>query len=131
MCSAAAAAAATQKCPRHSQSPLHPPNTHPHPAGSAAAAPALFKGDLLNASYYPTKADAAAANKRWYVIDAEGQTLGRLATLAATYIRGKHEATYTPSMDMGAFVVVTNADKVFVCVFVCSVHPLSLLGHTQ
>jgi large subunit ribosomal protein L13 len=67
---------------------------------------------LLNRSYYPTAQDAAATNKRWYVIDAEGQTLGRLASLAASYVRGKGEATYTPSVDMGAFVVVVNADKV-------------------
>ncbi|PNH08391.1 hypothetical protein TSOC_005088 [Tetrabaena socialis] len=54
---------------------------------AAAAEAPTFKGDLLNKSYYPTSADAAAVNKSWYVIDAEGQTLGRLATLAATYIR--------------------------------------------
>jgi len=77
-----------------------------------AAAVEVFKGDLLNKSYYPTSADASNATKRWYVIDAEGQTLGRLATLAATYIRGKHLPTYTPSMDMGAFVIVINAEKV-------------------
>ena len=53
----------------------------------AAAAVEVYKGDLLNKSYYPTSADASNATKRWYVIDAEGQTLGRLATLAATYIR--------------------------------------------
>ncbi|GBF87502.1 50S ribosomal protein, chloroplastic [Raphidocelis subcapitata] len=82
-------------------------------AAAAADAPA-FKGDLLNKSYYPTAADASNAAKRWYIIDAEGQTLGRLATLAATYIRGKHLPTYTPSMDMGAYVVVINADKVAV-----------------
>ena len=46
-----------------------------------------YKGDLFNKSYYPTSADASNSTKRWYVIDAEGQTLGRLATLAATYIR--------------------------------------------
>ncbi|GLI63017.1 hypothetical protein VaNZ11_005877 [Volvox africanus] len=73
-----------------------------------------YRGDLLNKSYYPTLADTANVNKRWYVIDAEGQTLGRLATLAATYIRGKHLPTYTPSMDMGAYVIVINADKVVV-----------------
>eukprot|EP00878_Enallax_costatus_P001070 GHUV01001207.1.p1 GENE.GHUV01001207.1~~GHUV01001207.1.p1 ORF type:complete len:219 (+),score=82.90 GHUV01001207.1:221-877(+) len=82
---------------------------------AAAAEPATaYKGDLLNTSYYPTRADAANVNKRWYIIDAEGQTLGRLATLAATYIRGKHLATYSPSMDMGSYVVVINADKVTV-----------------
>ncbi|KAF8071127.1 RPL13 [Scenedesmus sp. PABB004] len=80
---------------------------------AAAAAPAPA-GDLLNKSYYPTRADAANSAKRWYIIDAEGQTLGRLATLAATYVRGKHQPTYSPSMDMGAYVVVINADKVVV-----------------
>ena len=79
---------------------------------AAAATDAPFKGDLLNKSYYPTSADASNANKKWYVIDAQGQTLGRLATLAATYIRGKHLPTYSPSMDMGAFVVVVNSEKV-------------------
>ncbi|MEW5314468.1 MAG: hypothetical protein WDW38_005966 [Sanguina aurantia] len=75
-------------------------------------AAALFKGDLLNKSYYPTSADAANVSKQWYIIDAEGKTLGRLACLAATYIRGKHLNTYSPSMDMGAYVVVINAEKV-------------------
>lgn len=58
------------------------------PAAVAAAdAAAPVKGDLLNASYYPSRADAANVTKRWYIIDAKGQTLGRLATLAATFIR--------------------------------------------
>jgi hypothetical protein len=56
------------------------------PAASAAA-PSKFPGDLLNRTYYPTSADASNVNKRWYIIDAKGQTLGRLASLAATYIR--------------------------------------------
>jgi large subunit ribosomal protein L13 len=91
---------------------LHSPTQSPTP--TAAAAAEAYKGDLLNRSYYPTGADASNANKRWYIIDAEGQTLGRLATLAATYIRGKHLPTYSPSMDMGAYVVVVNAEKVAV-----------------
>lgn len=73
-----------------------------------------MKGDLLNPSYYPSRADAANVTKKWYIIDAKGQTLGRLATLAATYVRGKHLPTYTPSMDMGAYVVVINAEQVTV-----------------
>lgn len=81
---------------------------------AAADAAAPVKGDLLNVSYYPSRADAANVSKGWYIIDAKGQTLGRLATLAATYIRGKHLSTYTPSMDMGAYVVVINADQVTV-----------------
>lgn len=70
--------------------------------------------DLWNNTYYPTGPDAANVFKPWYIIDAEGQTLGRLATLAAMHIRGKHLPTYTPSVDMGGYVVVINADKVTV-----------------
>uniref|UniRef100_A0A7S0RLA4 Uncharacterized protein n=1 Tax=Chlamydomonas leiostraca TaxID=1034604 RepID=A0A7S0RLA4_9CHLO len=82
----------------------------------ATAAPEVpkFKGDLLNPTYYPTGADSANVSKKWYIINAEGKTLGRLASLAASVIRGKQEATYTPSMDMGGYVVVINADKVVV-----------------
>eukprot|EP00882_Tetradesmus_deserticola_P001147 GHRQ01001240.1.p1 GENE.GHRQ01001240.1~~GHRQ01001240.1.p1 ORF type:complete len:220 (+),score=95.20 GHRQ01001240.1:88-747(+) len=84
------------------------------PVCAAPTSTTVAAEDLLNRSYYPSRADAANNSKRWYIIDAEGQTLGRLATLAATYIRGKHQATYSPSMDMGAYVVVINADKVTV-----------------
>lgn len=59
----------------------------PATAAAAADAAAPVKGDLLNVSYYPSRADAANVSKGWYIIDAKGQTLGRLATLAATYIR--------------------------------------------
>jgi small subunit ribosomal protein S9 len=48
----------------------------------------------------------------WYLIDAEGQVLGRLATRIATILRGKHKPTYTPSLDSGDYVVVINASKV-------------------
>jgi large subunit ribosomal protein L13 len=47
-----------------------------------------------------------------FVIDAQGQRLGRLASLVAKYLRGKHSPTYTPSMDMGAMVIVVNAGQV-------------------
>lgn len=50
----------------------------------------------------------------WFVVDAKGQTLGRLATKIATVLRGKHKPTYSPSVDTGDFVVVINADKVHV-----------------
>lgn len=50
--------------------------------------------------------------KRWYVIDAKDQVLGRLATKVATVLRGKHKAVFTPNMDNGDFVIVINADKV-------------------
>lgn len=48
----------------------------------------------------------------WYVIDAEGQTLGRLAARVAAILRGKHKPEYTPHVDTGDFVIVVNAEKV-------------------
>lgn len=50
----------------------------------------------------------------WYVIDAQGQTLGRLATRVATLLRGKHKPIYTPHVDCGDYVVIVNAEKVHV-----------------
>ncbi len=50
--------------------------------------------------------------KDWYVIDAEGQTLGRLATKVANVLRGKNKPTYTPNVDCGDYVIVLNAAKV-------------------
>ena len=52
--------------------------------------------------------------RRWYVVDAEGQTLGRLATRIADTLRGKGKPEYTPHVDTGDFVVVVNADKISV-----------------
>jgi large subunit ribosomal protein L13 len=50
----------------------------------------------------------------WYVVDAEGKTLGRLATQIADVLRGKRKPTYTPHVDVGDFVIVVNAEKVAV-----------------
>ena len=50
--------------------------------------------------------------RKWFVIDAEGVTLGRLATKVATVLKGKHKATFTPHIDCGDYVIVVNADKV-------------------
>ncbi len=50
--------------------------------------------------------------RKWYVIDAAGQTLGRLASEAASIIRGKHKPQFTPHVDSGDFVVVINAEKI-------------------
>src|SRR5918912_1197720 len=52
--------------------------------------------------------------RRWYLVDAEGQTLGRLATRIADMLRGKDKPEYTPHVDTGDFVVVVNADKIAV-----------------
>ncbi len=61
---------------------------------------------------YVTK--PADVERAWYVVDAEGQTLGRLASSVATILRGKHKPIYNPSVDCGDFVVVVNADKISV-----------------
>jgi large subunit ribosomal protein L13 len=51
-------------------------------------------------------------SREWFVVDAQGQTLGRLASRLAMVLRGKHKPTYTPHVDTGDFIVVVNADKV-------------------
>lgn len=50
--------------------------------------------------------------KKWYILDAEGKVLGRLATEVATILRGKHRPTYTPNVDTGDHVIIINADKI-------------------
>lgn len=70
--------------------------------------------DIWNTTWYPKAADHVTTEKTWYVVDATDKILGRLASTIAVHIRGKNEATYTPSVDMGAFVVVVNAEKVAV-----------------
>jgi large subunit ribosomal protein L13 len=60
-------------------------------------------------TYQPTPADVERA---WFVVDAEGQTLGRLATRIATVLRGKHKPSFAPHLDTGDFVIVVNADKI-------------------
>ncbi len=52
------------------------------------------------------------SNQGWYVVDAQDQVLGRLATRVASVLRGKHKPMYTPNADIGDFVIVINADKV-------------------
>jgi large subunit ribosomal protein L13 len=60
-------------------------------------------------TYSPT---AAELDHRWFVVDAEGVVLGRLASKVAQIIRGKHKPTFAPHMDGGDYVVVVNAEKV-------------------
>ena len=57
-------------------------------------------------------ANASNIERKWYVVDAEGQTVGRLAAEIAKVLRGKHKPTYTPHVDTGHYVIVVNADKV-------------------
>ncbi|MEO0405837.1 MAG: 50S ribosomal protein L13 [Cyanobacteria bacterium P01_A01_bin.135] len=62
-----------------------------------------------NKTYTPP---VSSIERSWYIVDAENQRLGRLATAIAVVLRGKHKPIYTPNMDTGDFVVVVNADKV-------------------
>lgn len=62
-------------------------------------------------TYMAKEADVTRA---WHVVDAEGQTLGRLATEVANLLRGKHKPTFTPHVDTGDFVIVINAEKIVV-----------------
>ena len=61
---------------------------------------------------YSATASDAEASREWFVVDATGLTLGRLATQIANVLKGKHKPIYTPSMDCGDFVIVVNAEKV-------------------
>ncbi len=63
-------------------------------------------------SYKTVSANKATVNKEWVVIDAEGAVLGRLATVVASMLRGKHKTNYTPHVDCGDNVIVVNADKI-------------------
>ena len=67
----------------------------------------------MNSLSYKTRSvSKEEVTRRWFVIDAEGQVLGRLCTKVATVLRGKHHPEYTPHVDTGDFVIVINADKV-------------------
>ena len=64
----------------------------------------------MNNTTYSVKKDEIA--RKWYIIDAEGKPLGRVATEAAKLLRGKHKPTFTPNMDVGDHVIVINCSKV-------------------
>lgn len=57
-------------------------------------------------------ANASNIERKWFVVDAEGKTLGRLASEVAKVLRGKHKPTFTPHVDTGDYVIVINADKI-------------------
>jgi large subunit ribosomal protein L13 len=63
-------------------------------------------------STFMASAETAAKSGRWHIIDAEGQVLGRIATVAARLLQGKHKPSYTPFLDTGDHVVIVNATKV-------------------
>ena len=66
---------------------------------------------MLVKTYTPKPQDI---EHKWWIVDAEGQTLGRLASKIAPILRGKHKPTYAPNLDTGDFVIVLNADKIVV-----------------
>ena len=57
-------------------------------------------------------ASPSTVERKWYVVDAEGKTLGRLASEVANVLRGKNKPTYTPHIDTGSYVIVVNAEKI-------------------
>ena len=59
-------------------------------------------------------ASPSTISRKWYVVDAAGQTLGRLASNVASVLRGKNKPTFTPHMDTGDYVIIVNADKIVV-----------------
>lgn len=63
-------------------------------------------------SFKTYSAKPAEVERKWYVIDAEGQVLGRMASEIAKVLRGKHKPEFTPHIDTGDFIIVTNAEKV-------------------
>ncbi len=63
-------------------------------------------------SYKTKSANSTTVDQKWYVIDAEGEIVGRLATRIASVLRGKHKPDFTPHVDTGDYVIVLNADKV-------------------
>ncbi|MDZ4765201.1 MAG: 50S ribosomal protein L13 [Chloroflexota bacterium] len=66
---------------------------------------------MITKTYTPKPGDIV---RKWWVVDAEGQTLGRLASTIAPILRGKHKPMYTPNLDVGDFVIIINAEKIAV-----------------
>jgi large subunit ribosomal protein L13 len=68
----------------------------------------LAMQDVWNKTYYPKADDHKNVEKKWYIVDAADKRLGRLASTIAIHIRGKNMASFTPSIDMGAYVIVVH-----------------------
>jgi large subunit ribosomal protein L13 len=93
---------------------MHPRRTAGAAAGWlswSAAAPRVRGASTLMKTYV---ANATDRERNWLLVDAEGQTLGRLATQIADALRGKRKPAYTPHVDTGDFVIVVNAEKISV-----------------
>jgi large subunit ribosomal protein L13 len=78
-------------------------------------------------------AKPAEVERKWYVIDASGQTLGRLSSEVASILRGKHKADYTPHVDTGDYVIVINAQEIKltgISTSMASIHYYYLVGQS-
>src|SRR5689334_25427150 len=72
-----------------------------------------IKQNFMSNLHYTSKhANAATVQRNWYIVDGTNQTVGRMCSRIAAVLRGKNKAYYTPHVDCGDFVIVTNADKV-------------------
>lgn len=71
-----------------------------------------IKSQMNTLSYKTVSVSKENANKQWFVVDAEGQILGRLASEIAKILRGKHKPNFTPHSDCGDYVIVINAEKI-------------------
>ena len=91
----------------------HPP-VPPMPRYHAAPLPRTPRGSFRARTMKTYVATPLDRERNWLLVDAEGQTLGRLATQIADALRGKRKPTYTPHVDVGDFVVVVNAEKISV-----------------
>lgn len=85
-----------------------------HKKSGTFATPNLTSRNTVNplSTYKTLSANKATVNKKWYVVDADGQTLGRLSSRIAHVIRGKNKPDFTPHVDCGDNVIVINADKI-------------------
>jgi large subunit ribosomal protein L13 len=72
----------------------------------------ILKTNTVNTLSYKTKsAKKEEVDRRWFIVDADGEVVGRLATRIATVLRGKHKPSYTPHVDTGDYVIVINSEK--------------------
>jgi len=69
----------------------------------------ILEGNRMRTTFM---ANDSTVDRKWYVVDAEGQRLGRLASEISTLLRGKHKPTYTPHVDTGDHVIIVNAEKI-------------------
>jgi large subunit ribosomal protein L13 len=105
----------------YSFSPMPAPLAAPHTAAAARVCSVSMEEGVISLpptaaqkTWFPKSADTAKSAKTWYVVDADGLRLGRMASECAKILLGKNKATFTPGADVGDAIVIINADKVTV-----------------